>query len=139
MVFNATLKNISVILWLSVWLVEETGVPGVGSRLCISSSLSCEPVSLQVVIATSYHDNSDSVSSLNRQDLVQSLELTHYVCNKDMVFNATLKNISVILWLSVWLVEETGVPWENHWLVTSPLQTLSHNVSNAPRHEWESN
>ena len=28
MVFNATFNNISVILWLSVWLVEETGVAG---------------------------------------------------------------------------------------------------------------
>ena len=30
-----------------------------------------------------------------------------------MVFNATFNNISVILWLSVLLVEETGVPGEN--------------------------
>ena len=28
MVFNATFKDISVILWWSVLLVEETGVPG---------------------------------------------------------------------------------------------------------------
>ena len=32
-----------------------------------------------------------------------------------MVFNATFNNISVILWRSVLLVEETGVPGENHW------------------------
>ena len=31
-----------------------------------------------------------------------------------MVFNATFKNISVISWRSVLLVEETGVPVENH-------------------------
>jgi hypothetical protein len=31
-----------------------------------------------------------------------------------MVFNATFNNISVILWQSVLLVEETGVPRENH-------------------------
>ena len=31
-----------------------------------------------------------------------------------MVFNATFNNISVILWRSVLLVEETGVPRENH-------------------------
>jgi len=30
------------------------------------------------------------------------------------VFNATLNNISEILWLSVLLVEETGVPGQNH-------------------------
>ena len=31
-----------------------------------------------------------------------------------MVFNATLDNISAILWWSVLLVEETGVPREKH-------------------------
>jgi hypothetical protein len=45
-----------------------------------------------------------------------------------MVFNAIFNNISVISWRSVLLVEETGVPRENHWPVTSHRQTLSHNV-----------
>ena len=31
-----------------------------------------------------------------------------------MVFNATFNNISVISWLSVLLVEETGGPGENY-------------------------
>ena len=31
-----------------------------------------------------------------------------------MVFNATFNNISVISWRSVLLVEETGLPRENH-------------------------
>jgi predicted permease len=31
-----------------------------------------------------------------------------------MVLNATFNNISVILWRSVLLVDETGVPGENH-------------------------
>jgi hypothetical protein len=31
-----------------------------------------------------------------------------------MVFNSTFNNISVISWQSVLLVEETGVPGENH-------------------------
>jgi hypothetical protein len=31
-----------------------------------------------------------------------------------MVFNATFNNISVISWWSFLLVEETGVPGENH-------------------------
>jgi len=34
-----------------------------------------------------------------------------------MVFNATFNNISVISWWLVLLVEETGVPGENHQLV----------------------
>jgi hypothetical protein len=49
-----------------------------------------------------------------------------YVCL--LVFNATFNNISVISWRSVLLVEETGVPGENHRPVASHRQTLSHNV-----------
>jgi hypothetical protein len=33
-----------------------------------------------------------------------------------MVFDATFNNVSVILWLSFLLVEETRVPGENHVL-----------------------
>ena len=36
-----------------------------------------------------------------------------------MVLNATSNNISVLSWRSVLLVEETGVPRENHRPVTS--------------------
>ena len=36
-----------------------------------------------------------------------------------MVFNATFNTISVILWQSVLLVEETGGPRENHQPVLS--------------------
>jgi hypothetical protein len=38
-----------------------------------------------------------------------------------MVFNATFNNISVISWLSVLLVEETGVPGENLSQITDKL------------------
>jgi len=55
------------------------------------------------------------------------------------MFNATFNNISVTSWHSVLLVEETGVPGENHRPVTSHWQTFSHNVvSSKPRHEWGS-
>jgi hypothetical protein len=51
-----------------------------------------------------------------------------------MVFNTTINNISAISWQSVLLVEETGVPGENHRPVASHRQTLSHNVvSSTPR------
>ena len=51
-----------------------------------------------------------------------------------MVLNATFNNISVISWRSVLLAEETGVPGENHRLVASHRQILSHNVvSSTPR------
>jgi hypothetical protein len=57
-----------------------------------------------------------------------------------MSFNATFNNISVISWRSVLLVEETGVPGENHRPVASHRQTLSHYVVlSTPRHERGSN
>jgi len=57
-----------------------------------------------------------------------------------MVFNATFINISVISWRSVLLVEEIIVLGENHWLVASHWQTLSHNVvSSTSCHERGSN
>jgi hypothetical protein len=36
-----------------------------------------------------------------------------------MVFNSTFNNIPVISWRSVLLVEETGVPRENHRSIAS--------------------
>ena len=51
-----------------------------------------------------------------------------------MMFNTTFNNISVISWLSVLLVEETGVPGENHRPVTSHWKTLSHNVVSSTPH-----
>ena len=51
--------------------------------------------------------------------------------------NSNINNISVISWLYVLLVEETG---ENHRPVASHWQPLSHNVVlSTPRHERESN
>jgi hypothetical protein len=41
-----------------------------------------------------------------------------------MLLNATFNNISVILWLSVSLEEDTGVPEEKHWPATNHWQTL---------------
>jgi hypothetical protein len=41
-----------------------------------------------------------------------------------MVFNTTFNNISVISWQSLLLMEETGVPGENHWPFSSHWQTL---------------
>jgi len=45
-----------------------------------------------------------------------------------MMFNATFNNISVMLWQSVLLVEESGVPGENHRPDASHWKTLSHYV-----------
>jgi hypothetical protein len=44
------------------------------------------------------------------------------------------------LWRSFLLMDETGVPGENHRHITSHRQTLSHQVvSSTPGHEWDSN
>jgi len=57
-----------------------------------------------------------------------------------MVFKTTFNNISVILWWSVLLVEETGVPGKNDPPAASQWQTLSHNVvSSTHRQERDSN
>ena len=45
-----------------------------------------------------------------------------------MVFNATFNNIPVLSWRSILLVDESGVPGENHRPVASHGQTLSHNI-----------
>jgi len=44
-----------------------------------------------------------------------------------MVFNATFNNILVISWRPVLLVEETGVPGENH-----PPFTIRQDIRNFP-------
>jgi hypothetical protein len=45
-----------------------------------------------------------------------------------------LNNISVKSWPLISLVEETGVPRENHWPVASHWQALSHNVVSGEKH-----
>jgi hypothetical protein len=61
---------------------------------------------------------------------MQSVPITTKVVslNPVMVFNVIFNNISVISWQFVFLVEETGVPEENHRPAASHLQTLFHNV-----------
>jgi hypothetical protein len=69
---------------------------------------------LVVVILT--HGNQDGVFATDRLMKIKTL-MDHFSaenCVCLMVFNATFNNISVISWQSVLLVEETGVPGENH-------------------------
>ena len=47
-------------------------------------------------------------------------DITHNIGVRVIVFNATFNNISVILWRSILLLEETGVPGENHRLIALP-------------------
>ena len=52
--------------------------------------------------------------SQNHPTATWSWKMTMFVCFL-MVLNSTFNNISVILWRSVLLVEETGGPGENQW------------------------
>ena len=45
-----------------------------------------------------------------------------------MLFNATFNNISAIPWRSVLLVEETGVPVENHWPILEVTEKLVYHI-----------
>jgi hypothetical protein len=54
--------------------------------------------------------------------------------NQSVVLNATFNYILVISWQLVLLVEETGIPGENHRSAASHSQTLSHNAAlSTPR------
>ena len=53
-----------------------------------------------------------------------------------MVFNATFNNISAISCRSVLLVEETGVPGNNHRPAASHWQILSHIVVSSTPRQW---
>jgi len=46
-----------------------------------------------------------------------------------MVFNTTFNNISVISWRSVLLVEESGVPGENHRPEMALFEVVHHYIS----------
>ena len=81
----------------------------------------------------------ETIESLWFVDVYGTAKYTR-VSIRVMVFNPTFNNISVIAWMSVLLVEETGVPRENHRPVASHWQTLSYNVvSSTPRHERDTN
>ena len=56
----------------------------------------------------------DDKGKLIRHEDLLAFSLGKYNTVRIMVFNATFKNISVISWRLVLLVEETGVPGENH-------------------------
>jgi hypothetical protein len=51
-----------------------------------------------------------------------------------MVFNTTFSNISVISYWSVLLVDETGVPGENHWQTNGRKQQFLINFDTYDKH-----
>ena len=61
-----------------------------------------------IVISKKEHERLSIFTIVNR-----FITVPHFMVMV-MVFKATFNNISVISWRSVLLVEETGVPGENH-------------------------
>jgi len=83
-------------------------------------------------------DSSVSLFLLPEQDLciLRSKKNLKQKCENFFGLVYRFRNISIISWHLVLLVEETRVHGENHWPVASHWQTLSHNiVSSTPRHE----
>ena len=72
------------------------------------------------------HSSEKNLTALHRH-CAMTTKLSCYgrLC---MVFHDPFNTISVISWRSILLVNETGVPGENHRPVASYRQTLSHNV-----------
>ena len=69
-----------------------------------------------------------------RMSKIISSSMVLFVCL--VVLDATFNNISAISWRLFLLVDETGVPGQNHRPVASHWQTLSHNVvSSTPHYE----
>jgi hypothetical protein len=56
-----------------------------------------------------------------------------------MVFNAIFNNISVISWRSVLLVEETGVPGENHRPAALQIQLPYDHDHDSPKENGKHN
>jgi hypothetical protein len=54
------------------------------------------------------------IKQMPLEKLLKQKNLICYIRIMAVVFNSTFNNISVISWWSVLLVEETGVPRENH-------------------------
>ena len=63
----------------------------------------------------------DKLESLTVDFTVEKMNEFEWIWNWILVFNVTFSNISAISWRPVLVVEEAGVPGENHWLWASNL------------------
>ena len=91
----------------------------------------------RITLSTSYMPNLQNTMEYQVCNLMQFITIPYHqiVGLRVMAYNTIFINISVISWQSVLLVEEIGVPRENHRPATSHWQTLSHNVVSS---EWDS-
>jgi hypothetical protein len=74
-----------------------------------------------VKIDTVYHSKHLHLIKTNHPNMVnKQVDTTKFgMIEKNVLFNATFNNISVISWRSVLLVEETGGPGENNRPIAS--------------------
>ena len=118
-------SSLSYNFWLILWYLQT--FPSNGYSFLLEVISCCFHVIWCLIVSRLSYTYSNLV-----------LCLLNFVCF--MVFNTPFKNISVISWRTVLLLEETGVPRENHHPVASHWRTVSHNVvSSTPRHERGSN
>jgi len=73
------------------------------------------------VDSENYKDLLDYMQNMYISNMIKTFEFNYMLIlvGLFMVFNATFNNISNISWWSVLLVEETGIPGENHRPVAS--------------------
>jgi hypothetical protein len=136
-VFNAPFSNISAISWQPVLMVEEVGVPGENHRPWTSKQVRTKSGRKHYIDRGTTHTSLSPIRREFAPDFVnckkgctrltaasnKAYQLYVWLIDWFLVFNTTFSNISAISWRPVLVVEEAGVPGENHrpwvsnWLI----------------------
>jgi hypothetical protein len=104
---------------------KTTDLPQVTDKLYHVMVLTLLHVRLRILLTRGKHLHYRIIWILGE---VYIHKTSHFLLPVPSQINATFKNISVISWRSVLLVDETGVPGEHHRPAACHWQTLSRNV-----------